>query len=79
MFPPIKGKVLRAEALPRVGLEENTEPLASDARCGLASDEQRLAPGTAVIQVAELPPEWLSFGPNTLLDSDYKSEHEIIR
>ena len=79
MFQPVKGKVLRAEALPRVGLEENTEPLASDARCGLASDEQRLAPGTAVIQVAELPPEWLSFGPNTLLDSDYKSEHEIIR
>ena len=78
-FTPVKGKVLRSEPLPQLTSEENSVPMASDARCGLAHDEPRLAPGTTVIAVSGLPPEWLELGPNTLWDSDYKSEHEIIR
>ncbi len=78
-FAPLKGKILRSEAPPKLDAEESTIPLASDARCGLAHDEPRLAPGTAVVHVNDLPPEWIAFAPNTLMDSAYTSEHEIIR
>lgn len=77
-FSPLKGKVLRAEPSIVAG-DEAAVPLASDARCGLIHDEARLAPGAALVEVSALPPEWLDLKPNTLLDSDYKSEHEIIR
>ena len=78
-YPALKGRILRSEGMPKSEVDENTVPMASDARCGLAHDEPRLAPGTAIIQVSDLPPAWLELLPNTLLDSDYKSEHEIIR
>ncbi|MEI6232771.1 MAG: adenylate/guanylate cyclase domain-containing protein [Planctomycetota bacterium] len=78
-FSALKGRVLRSEILPKFNGDESAVPLASDARCGLAHEEPRLAPGTAVIHVDELSPEWLTLTPNSLRDSDYKSEHEIIR
>ena len=78
-FSALKGRVLRSEILPKFNGDESAVPLASDARVGLAHEEPRLAPGTAVIHVDELSPEWLALTPNSLRDSDYKSEHEIIR
>ncbi|HLX64975.1 MAG TPA: adenylate/guanylate cyclase domain-containing protein [Planctomycetota bacterium] len=77
-FTPLNGKVLRAEA-PNPAPEETAVPLASDARCGLIHDEARLAPGAALVEVSMLPAEWQELKPGTLLDSDYKSEHDIIR
>ncbi len=78
-FLPIKGKVLRSEMPPHLEVEENAVPLASDVRCGVVADEARLAAGTSLIEVPALPAEWQELRPMTLWESDYKSEHEIIR
>ena len=78
-FTALKGKLLRAEPPQTDGTDEIAVPLACDARCGVAHADSNLAPGTAIVEVLELPKEWQNLKAGTLLESDYQSEQEIIR
>jgi hypothetical protein len=77
-FPSFNGTVLRIQPAATAG-DDTSVPLASDVRCGIAHEDGHLAPGTAVIETPALPSEWLEIKPGAIFDSDYKSEHEIIR
>ncbi len=78
-FTPLNGKVLRSDEALHLKTEEDAVAPEPEERCGLAFEQPRLAPGTALIEVAGLPPEWAELKPGSLWFSDYKSEHEIIR